>query len=84
MDIRSWGRFKEAIPVDKVESLRQVYEGYKEWLPLYPTFFLKLPEREHHVDGGPVGSEPALGARALYRHYLDRNFRQTKYTSGSR
>ena len=43
--------FKEAIPADKVKSLRKVYEGYEEWLPLFPVFFLKLPEREHHVGG---------------------------------
>ena len=48
--------FKETIPANKVKSLRQVYEGYEEWLPLFPAIFLKLPEREHHVDDGPVGS----------------------------
>ena len=50
--------FKEAIPTDKVESLRQVFVRS---LLLFHAFFLKLPEREHYVDGGPVGSEPALG-----------------------
>ena len=52
--------FEETISADKVEGLRHIYEGHEQWLPLFPAFLLQLPEQEHHVDGRPVRSEPAL------------------------
>ena len=43
--------FEKAVCADKVEGLRQIYEGHEQWLPLFPAFFLQLPGREHNVDG---------------------------------
>ena len=43
MDIDLGKDLEETIPTDHIESLCEVYEGEKEWLPLLPTFFLKLP-----------------------------------------
>ena len=33
------------------ESLRGVYEGYEELLPLSPTYLMQLSEEEHHING---------------------------------
>ena len=51
---------EKTLPADQVESLREVYEDYEEWLSLLPAFVLQLSEGEHHINGGPVGSESAL------------------------
>ena len=51
---------EEAIPTDQIESLCEVYEGNEEWLPLLPTFLLKLFEGEDHIYSGSVGPETAL------------------------
>ena len=57
---------EKAIPTDQIESLCEVY---KEWLPLLPTFLLKLFE-EDHVYSGSVGTEAALLLRidSLCKH----------------
>ena len=34
----------EGVPTNQMESLCEVYEGNEEWLPLLPTFLLKLSE----------------------------------------
>ena len=61
-----------AIPTDQIESLCEVYEGNKEWLPLLPTFLLKLFEGEDRVYSGSVGTETALRLREdLLCKYLE-------------
>ena len=40
---------EEAVPTDQIESLCEVCEGNEEWLPLLPTFLLKLLEEEEIV-----------------------------------
>ena len=63
---------EEAVPTDKIESLCEVYEGNEEWLPLLPTFLLKLFEEEDHVNSGSVGTEAALRLRVdLLCKYLE-------------
>ena len=51
---------EKTIPADQVDSLREVYEGYVEWLSLFLAFLLQLSEGKHHINGGPVGLESAL------------------------
>ena len=53
--------FKKAIPANQIKGLCEIYEGHKEWLLLFPTFFLKLSEGEYHVSGGSISSESSLG-----------------------
>ena len=35
---------EEAIPIDQIESLCEVYEGNEEWLPLLLAFLLEFSE----------------------------------------
>ena len=35
----------------QVKSLREVYEGYEEFLPLFPAFLQQLLEGEHNISG---------------------------------
>ncbi|XP_066469276.1 vomeronasal type-2 receptor 26-like [Tiliqua scincoides] len=42
---------EEAVPADQVEGLCEIYQGYKEWLSLFPAFLLQLSKGEYHISG---------------------------------
>ena len=53
----------KSVPVDSVESLRQVNKGRVEVAVLFHTFFLKLTGSKYHVGGSSACAEAALTFR---------------------